>query len=504
MTHYWQKTECFIISADVEKNSGEYYLNVKYEYDFSGTEYISEVYEKDYGGSSSYDKTALLLEKYKPGETSVCYVNPKIPSQAVLNHKTPWIVFLIFIPLIFVFIGAGMIYSTWFYKENNEKTAPISKKPEKSDGTLLGVALFGVFFIIGAGVFYFIFFKAFVNFIDARNWIETPCTVISSSIREHDSDDGITYSVDILYSYEVEGKEYKSNSYGFINTSSSDYGGKKNIINKYPAGKEAFCYVSPEYPELSVISRDFPLMMLFGLIPLAFILVGLGGMVSCLFGKEDEIKDFSDVRYEANVTLKSKKSPLKTFISSIIFCALWNGFLYGIITLVYKDTTNPLSCTGAIFLILILIGLSSIVGVFQNFLALFNPRPVLTLSSIPLPLGGNANIKWEFWGNTYMIQKFHMYLEGREEATYERGTDTCTDRETFLTINLFETADPEQMYSGRADFEIPPDTMHSFKSKNNKIIWTLHIIGKIKWWSDIKEEFEITVLPDEFLKGGIL
>jgi hypothetical protein len=37
--------------------------------------------------------------------------------------------------------------------------------------------------------------------------------------------------------------------------------------------------------------------------------------------------------------------------------------------------------------------------------------------------------------------------------------------------------------------------MHSFKSANNKIVWTLQLSGEIPRWPDVSEEFEIDVLP---------
>jgi hypothetical protein len=51
------------------------------------------------------------------------------------------------------------------------------------------------------------------------------------------------------------------------------------------------------------------------------------------------------------------------------------------------------------------------------------------------------------------------------------------------------------MQSGRARLMIPPGTMPTFRSEHNKILWTLRVRGDIPRWPDIKEEYEITVLP---------
>lgn len=58
---------------------------------------------------------------------------------------------------------------------------------------------------------------------EAKEWPETSCVVISSQVMSHSDSDGTTYSVDISYSYEVGGREYKSNRYGFMMGSSSGY-----------------------------------------------------------------------------------------------------------------------------------------------------------------------------------------------------------------------------------------------------------------------------------------
>ena len=132
-------------------------------------------------------------------------------------------------------------------------------------------------------------------------------------------------------------------------------------------------------------------------------------------------------------------------------------------------------------------------AVAHGFLALFNPRPKLTINSGQLTLGNPFDLNWEFSGSTNSVKQVRIYLEGREEATYRRGTDTVTDKNVFATIEIANrpNADP-----ARTQIELPRDTMHSFKSSNNKIIWEIHVKGDIRYWSDVDETFEIQVLPE--------
>jgi hypothetical protein len=93
------------------------------------------------------------------------------------------------------------------------------------------------------------------------------------------------------------------------------------------------------------------------------------------------------------------------------------------------------------------------------------------------------------------LRRFQIALEGREEATYRRGTNTHTDKEVFARIQLTDTTDPFAMQSGSAKLMLPPDVMHSFKAANNKIVWALKVSGDIPRWPDINDEFPITVAP---------
>ena len=64
----------------------------------------------------------------------------------------------------------------------------------------------------------------------ARSWVAADCEVVSSGVETHSDDDGDTYSVEILYRYRFEGREYHSNRYHFFTGSSSGYEGKARVV----------------------------------------------------------------------------------------------------------------------------------------------------------------------------------------------------------------------------------------------------------------------------------
>ena len=141
------------------------------------------------------------------------------------------------------------------------------------------ILFFSVFFIMGSAFFWFLVVRPFCRIYDARQWTEIRCTIVSSEVRQHRGDDSDTYSVHIVYEYDVRGRMYRCDRYDFVGGSSSGYEGKREIIRRYPPGKPAICYVNPRDPSDAVLERGFTPMMLFGLLPLVLITVGAAGLV---------------------------------------------------------------------------------------------------------------------------------------------------------------------------------------------------------------------------------
>jgi hypothetical protein len=93
------------------------------------------------------------------------------------------------------------------------------------------------------------------------------------------------------------------------------------------------------------------------------------------------------------------------------------------------------------------------------------------------------------------MSRLKLVLEGHERATYRRGTDTHTDREAFAAFDVVDTSADWEFARGTAEIEIPEDTMHSFTSASNAVVWSLHVQGDIARWPDVSEDFEIEVRP---------
>ena len=535
-TYSWKETPCEIVSSGVQPAGSDFAFDVEYRYAVNGKSRTARQFslkpqQGSLGGErfADYGEAQRLALRFAPGKSAVCYVNPAPPHEAILKRPSLWSGFTMLFPLIFVAIGGGGLF--WTVRGlirarrsavagESLGTAPISDKATATQGRRFFFAFFGLFALIGGVAFFFMGVRPVLKMLSARYWQETPCVVVSSEVRSHSSDDGSTYSVNILYAYEINGREYRANRYHFMGGSSSGYAGKTAVVNRYPPRTKTVCFVNPDDPTDAVLERGFTKDLLFGLIPLVFVVVGVGGI---LFARRSAgrgsqaLSESASVRmkrfwpniaqpgppavwdpsHAVPVVLKPQFSPGMKVLGAILIAAFWNGIVSVFVwQIVQSWRRHNADWFGTIFLIpFVAIGLGMIGYVGYRFLALFNPRPRLTVTPGAVPLGEAVEVKWELSGRADRVRNLRLHLEGREEATYQRGTNSVTDKSVFAKVELASIADRLAIHGGQARVVLPAGLMHSWVGGSNKIIWSLHIRGDIPWWPDLKEEFPLTVLP---------
>jgi len=518
----WKKVPCTVLDSDVREQGGEepYMFAVRYQYEYGGQTCEGTVYKRGYRGSGEYSKTQELVRKFSAGLRTSCYVNPEDANEVVLQRDSPLIGLVCLFPLIFVAIGAGGIYSVW-RKRPPEEARPIAAiavdaTRRKRLGKYGLAAFFGIFAVAGGAMLYFLSIRPISRTLAAESWVETPCRVLRAEVRSHSDDDGTTYSVHILYQYEFGGATYTNDRYDFMGGSSSGYKGKARVVDEYKSAERPVCYVNPQDPSESVLKRGFHAKLLLALFPLPFLLVGVGGIIGTLRGKGSSPVGMSAGGIEAPrpigrmgpigpmefgaggpQVLRPTHSPKVKFIGVAIIALVWNGVVSVFVVHAVGDLMHGgWSLIQLLFLLpFVAIGLGLAAAVVYQFLAMFNPRPTLELSSGVIPLGGSAELRWTFSGQVGRIGEFAVTLRGVEEARYRRGTNTYTDRNTFYEMELYRTSSPYEIASGQVGFVMPSDTMHSFEAENNKILWNLEVRGSIQRWPDVKESFKINVTP---------
>lgn len=538
--HGWAAVPCRITAGQVaveppgHDEDRPYVLQVRYTYDYRGRTYTAEVYQRDYTGDAGYADADARLAALPVGGTATCYVNPANPMEAVLARRSRTFVFFALIPLVFVAIGVGGIFFTWrsWWRRRRGVEPAVSEGAPVLAGQAqggasrwkgpLGLAGFlSIFLIIGVVGLYFLFVRPALGILAAKQWAAVPCVIERSDVRSHDSDDGTTYSVDILYRYEVDGRTYRSNRYHFVSGSSSGYDGKRAIVRAHPVGSTRTCYVDPADPTQAVLQRGWASDMWFGLIPLVFVLVGGGGIVGTVIyarrPRDASAKPWlpslqrsapaspyapasrAAAPVAGAVTLRPTTGRWKRLLGMLFFAVVWNGITSVFVVMAVNSHLDGDPEWFLTFFIIpfVLIGLGTVGGVIYSGMAMFNPRVTLTVDRAAVPLGEPMRVTWQLEGAVNRLRHLRITLQGEEEATYRRGTDTVTDNHTFATLPLLETDDTQTILTarGEAQVRVPADTMHSFKADHNQIKWSLHVHGAVPRWPDVKESFDVVVLP---------
>ena len=379
----------------------------------------------------------------------------------------------------------------------------------KGSGCLM-VGFFAVFAVVGCGVFYFMTFKPIANIVVARGWVETECLIQSSQVAESPGSDGSTYRVEMTYTYEVDWEPYEGNRYDFSTGSTSGYQGKARVVEAHPPDLEVTCWVDPEDPARSVINRDPGHFLWWGLFPLPFMAVGLGGLAFCLLpvgrrmlgvrGQERKASRFkaAPAAPRGPLELAAEHSPAMRVVGTLFVAVFWNGivsiFLFVAVIPGFKSGDIEWFTT-LILIPFVLVGMVLIALFFYQVLAVFNPRPRLTLAGGHLTPGSDSTLSWNFGGRSGRLQKLTIELEGREEVRYRRGTKTYSDEHVFFSEQLVSEGRFGTIHRGSVSIEIPERTMPSFKASNNEIEWRLKVRGEVPFWPDVADDFPVTVHP---------
>lgn len=512
----WRPTQATVLTCEVVPGKGseaKHHLAIRYEYRWNSQTISSEQFERKPTTDEDISKIERLAAEYPAGKQVTCYVNPDKPTEAVIRRGSYFRLLGTLFAVPFIGIGLVCVYAG-LHRPKAAASKPVSSiSSQASNANQAGclVIFFGIFALFGVGFFYGFFIRPVWKIYAARNWTEIPCVVESSEVRRHSSDKGSTYSVDILFRYEVNGHEFRANRYSFVTGSSSGRAGKLAIVRQYPPGRKTTCFVNPTDPTEAVLERRFTNDMWLGLIPLVFLAIGIGGMVFAI--RKSRSKTGSTMTRIAGRTasaneqfaspiagervLKARYGPRLRLVGGIVFAVIWNGIVSVFGWHVFEGfRRHRPEWFLAIFLIpFVLIGLGVIAYVVYAFLGLFNPRPKLRLRPAAIRLGENLACDWTINGAVSRIRRLTIEIEGVEEARYRRGTSTYTDKSVFVRLPVVDNDRHREFASGGVTAMLPTQYVPSFKAPNNRIYWQLKLHGEIARWPDISEEYEIEVLP---------
>ncbi|MDY0169755.1 MAG: DUF3592 domain-containing protein [Thermoguttaceae bacterium] len=517
-TYAWNQVDATVThSRIVQEGNGDYRFRVGYEYIAGNRLFRSTGYDNpDEAGFTHGDYSVLqrLAMRYSVGSTHSAYVDPADASRAILVHPGLWMGLLVFLPLIFVAIGAGGLYFTWFHRGVSVESLTRRIAPKQTAGRWIVRGMGIIFTLIGVVASYFLLVGPLLRIHNARSWMPVPATVIASRVVSHRGDDSTTYSVDILYEYEARGRKLRSNRYHFISGSSSGHSSKQAIVDAHPPGRQITVYVNPADPFDSVIHRGLPSDWWLGLIPVVFCIAGLAMLIGSFCMKDKSARGGSaawlpDAKVEqtedpfqrspsGRVTLKRTATPVGKLVGIVVGAVLWNAITGVMVAIAVNShrAGNPEWFLTIFVIPFVLAGIGLIVAIPYHILALLNPSPVVEVNTATPSLGETLTIDWRLEGRADRVSTLTLSLVGEEHATYRRGTDTVTDKHTFYDEPLLETSSlAEIVKGGHFEAVIPCDVMHSFEADNNKITWTIRAAGDIKRWPDMKAEFRLVIQP---------
>lgn len=536
----WPETAATVTKSetviDNSRSENPYGFDIEYTFQVNNQPYTGNRYHLDKIWKSSINEMQELAQQYPVGTAITVHYNDENPNESFVNKPGLAILFLPLFPLVFILIGVGGLAGVWFSTSarddaNGKSTASISESfsgsgsGKKKWGQVGLVFFFFIFFAAGAGITYPILVKPLMIHSAAKQWVEVDAVVESSQIRSHRGEDSTTYSADILYRYEFDGRTYQSNEYDLFSTSSSNRRSHQKIVDDHPEGKTITVFVDPQNPSQSLVNRELGSGLFLAAVPLVFIMIGLVGMGFAIrsvltFDKRSEsrrsnllsegiptavadaswLPDAPPAELEKGMyVLRSAKGRLYTLLGSLLFAIFWNGIISIFITMaVQSHLDNDPDWFLTLFMIpFVVIGIGLIFWFFHSVLALFNPRLEVRLDQRQLKPGEPFHMAWSFVGNPSRVSQLSITLECFEKVTYRRGTTTTTEDKSVRTITLDETDNPTHMQrGGDIDITLPLDAMHSFKVDQNEIHWQFILKGEIKRWPDIKAKFPVVVVPN--------
>lgn len=188
-------------------------------------------------------------------------------------------------------------------------------------------------------------------------------------------------------------------------------------------------------------------------------------------------------------------------ILSFLFAASWNGLLAVLCVIAIGNFARG---TPSWFLTALLvpfgaIGFLAARWFFSLFRRLSGLGPTIAeISQIPLLPGETFTLYLCQYGRV-TFRRLTLAIVCYEESTYQQGTDVRTERVPVARHIVCERencrAEPDQPLEIDCQFRLPSDTMHSFQSQHNAIVWKVVVEGDSTRWPSFCRSFPVVVHP---------
>ena len=199
--------------------------------------------------------------------------------------------------------------------------------------------------------------------------------------------------------------------------------------------------------------------------------------------------------------LAAQRGDTAKFTVSTVFAVAWNSMLAILSVIAIQKHLSGRSDWFLTFLLLPFgtVSFFATRWFFRLFIRHTGVGPTtVEISDLPLLPGREYALYLCQYGRV-TIKNLCVSLICYEETTYQQGTDVRTERCEVVRQVLFGpkhfTIEPEKPLELDCQFRLPLDTMHSFQSSHNAIIWKVIVEGDAPRWRSFCRSFPIVVHP---------
>ncbi|MGC4030704.1 MAG: DUF3592 domain-containing protein [Tepidisphaeraceae bacterium] len=324
----------------------------------------------------------------------------------------------------------------------------------------------------------------------AEHWPTTKGEVLTSQLAaKQGNKGGVSYRIDIHYRYVVNQQLFESNQYDSSGTStySGWHDAKQAVVNAHRPGAAVDVHYNPADPADAMLSTALPHgLLVIGWLPLIFVAGGLVFMIASgkAIGKKPGMQQAKALE-TTPAEFDSRRGRRQKFFVLLVLALFWNGIVIGIFFAGAGWCVIPFA----------VVGVGIVIGAVMTLLAMFNPTVAFSFNAMPLQAGMKADGTYKIDGNYLAVRELKIFLEGREQVSYRQGTNTRNETHVAYHLPILETLQAVEIESGKISVQIPFDAMTSFKATNNQFTWHLCVRGDIPGRPNIKDEFDVVVLP---------
>jgi hypothetical protein len=109
--------------------------------------------------------------------------------------------------------------------------------------------------------------------------------------------------------------------------------------------------------------------------------------------------------------------------------------------------------------------------------------------------GERVSFAWSFRRRPGRIRRFEVVLEGYEQRRKSTSRNENWKNQTIFKRTLFESESPSGFQDGQLSVELPEQANPTSMENLHRMRWVLHLQGEAQYLPNLKETFEIKVLP---------